>query len=185
MSEEAYDRAVEQGMNDFQDLVELFFAGAITIAILRGMYRDALRLHYTRLMIAALGTEDPSEAQLDELNRRLSAQEILLEGFLVDLATGAMTKPRALWRAGMYAPDRGTYVYFSIPDAVYRLMPGLPGDICLGDGLCGCHLEITVDNEGTAFVYWVVDPIKEHCHVCLEMQGRSPFVFTAEELANA
>jgi hypothetical protein len=185
VNERDYDKTVEDGIENFQDLIQMFFAGAITIAILRGLFQGALRLHYTRLMLAALGDKDPTEGQLNELNRRLQAQYLLFEGFLVDLAVGSMSEKRALWRAGMYAPDRGTFIYFSIPEAVAKLMPGLPGDICLGDGLCGCYLDYSEDIEGNVSVYWVVDPIKEHCEVCLDMQSKSPFFFTREELANA
>lgn len=180
-----YDQAVEDGLKTFQDLVALYLAGRITIAVLRGQFREALRLHFTRLMILALNGSDPTVAQLAELNRRIDAQYLLLEAFLADLAVGAMSPKRALWRAGMYAPSRGTYVNFTLPQAVATAMQGrvgLPGDICLGDGLCGCSLDISFDLEGNATVYWVVDPIKEHCEVCLNAAAGNPYYFTVEEL---
>ena len=180
-----YDKAVEDALKTFQDLVALYLAGRITIDILRGRFREAINIHLVRLMLLALGKKDPTEAQIDELNRRVQAQFLLLEGFLLDLSLKTMSPKRALWRAGMYAPDRGTFVNFTLPQDVASAMQarvGLPGDICLGDGLCGCSLDIEIDSQGNATVYWIVDPIKEHCVVCLEAQANGPYYFSAEEL---
>lgn len=183
--DDEYEEAVDDGLNTCQALVAAYLAGMITLALLRSRFREALRLHYTRLMILALQGEEPTEGQLAELDRRISVEHVLLEGFLADLAVGEITKNRALWRAGMYAPARGLFSYFSVPQAIADLMPGLPGDVCLGNGLCGCWLEYEIDSDGTAWVWWRVNPAKEHCEVCLEYEMNNPYIFFAEELASA
>lgn len=184
VDEEGYDEAVDEALFTFQELVELYLIGEITLSVLRARFQEALRWHYTRLMVLALGDVDPSEAQLGFLNRKLAAQEVLLEGFLADMAVGAMSPDRALWRAGLYATARDTYIAFTVPMAVVALMPGLPGEICYGQNLCGCHLEVEVDDKGNVAVYWIINPLKESCEACLGMEAASPFVFTAEEVAS-
>jgi hypothetical protein len=184
IDENEYDATVEDGLNTFQELVELYLLGQITLSVLRARFQEALRLHYTRLMVLHIGQRDPTDAEVDFLNTKLEAQEILLEGFLADLAAGAISPNRALWRAGMYAPARDVYIGFSVPMAVVALMPGLPGEICLGQNLCGCWLDVEMDDEGNVYVYWMVDPLKESCIVCLDMESQNPFVFSAEEVAS-
>lgn len=178
--EEDYETEVEDGLGLFQDLVEAYLVGAITLAILRSRFRSAVEDHYTRIMLIALSGREPTERQLAELNRRIEQEMNFLDNFVADLESGTISADRAMWRASMYAPARGAFVYFSLPDAVADLMPGLPGDVCLGDGLCGCRLEYYQDDEGNIVVEWIVDQQKEHCAVCLEYESNSPYIFTPE-----
>lgn len=188
IDEDSYDAAVEDATITFQQLVKDFLAGLIVLAVLRARFREALQLHYVRVMTIALNGIDPTTSQLAALDTRLAVEYTLLDGFLQDLSDGLMSESRAVWRAGLYAFNRETAVYFSVDEAVAILMEssvGLPGDICYGNGLCGCHLEVTTDSDGNAAVYWVVNPEKEHCEACLAAEAGSPYLFTAEELANA
>jgi len=132
-----------------------------------------------------LGSEgrEPTQHDLEFLNNKIDEHKTLLVGFMAGLAAGEITENRALWRAGLYATDRSAYIFYTLPYSVTQLMPGLPGEICLGNGLCGCYLDVQFDDEGNAAVYWVVDPLKESCEVCLSMEAQSPFVFSREELA--
>jgi hypothetical protein len=174
--ETAYDKAVEEAHLTFQELVELYLLGRITLSLLRTRFGRALRGHYTTLMLLGLEGREPTESDLAELNNRLQNENRLLDDFMLDLEAGTITGARALWRAGMYAPARGTFIYYTVPQRVAEQMPGLPGDICLGNGLCGCVLDV-IEDDGTLFVYWVVNPEKEHCEVCLFMESSSPFIF--------
>lgn len=185
VDDEQYDDIVAEGAGTFQDLVELFLVGAITAAVLRSRFRDALRLHYIRLMLAAKGDVPPTAADYAELERRLAIEYALLDNFINDLIDGTMTDMRAMYRARMYAPARGAFIQYTLPADIIGLMPVIPGDDCLGDGLCHCHLSVEYSDDGTAFVYWVLDPASESCEVCIAHALESPFVFTAEALQNA
>lgn len=182
VDEDGYDSIVEDGLKTFQDLIALYFAGRITLSVLRQRFQEALRLYFTRLMLLGLGDREPTEQDLEFLNKKIEEHNRLLEGFLATLAVGGISEARALWRAGLYATDREAYIYYTVPTTVALLMPGMPGEICLGNGLCGCHLDVQFDGEGNVSVYWIVDPQKESCEVCLSMAANSPFVFTQEEI---
>lgn len=180
--EDEYEQEVEDSLLTFQNLVAAYLAGAIVLSVFRSRFRQAIKDHFTAVMIIALEGRDPTPGQLAELNRRIELEYEYFSGFLEDLRDGVISPERALWRAAMYSPTRGTYAYFSLPDVVANLMPGLPGDVCLGDGLCGCRLEYYQDDEGNVIVEWIVDPQKEHCEVCLQYEGT--YIFTPEDIAN-
>ena len=178
-----YDKEVIRSMSIFQDFVLAYFAGAITIEAFRSGFEEALRKHYYELMILGLGGEEPLPGQLDFLGSRIGQELIYLDGFVNDLPK--MTIERAKWRAGLYAFARSTYIGFTIPLEIVSLMPVLPGDDCLGGDLCHCSLNVEVGDDGTHYVYWVLDPASESCEVCIAHSAESPFVFSAEEVANA
>lgn len=181
-NEEEYDRAVEDGLITFQNLVKAYFAGLITIAILRQRFRTALEYYFVSLMVLGLEGKEPTQMDLDFVNGKISEHSELLDVFLADIAAGKITENRALWRAALYATDREAYIFFTVPNAVVQLMEGLPGEICYGDGLCGCSLDVTFDSAGNARVDWIIDPQKESCEACLDMASRSPFFFSREEI---
>lgn len=179
-----YDQAAEDGALAFQHLVELYYAHEISIDMLRQRFQQALDDHYLRMMLLALDRE-PTQRDIDVLQRRLDKEYEYLNGFVEDIRTGRTTQQRALWRAGLYGFARAAYINFTIPQDVADLMPVLPGDDCLGGSYCGCGLQLEVDDDGTHYVYWQLDPLKESCPVCIAHAIESPFVFTAEEVANA
>jgi hypothetical protein len=182
VNEEEYDSAVEDGLKTFQDLMAAYFAGLITLSILNLRFKEAIEIHFMRLMVLGLDGKAPTQQDLDFVQGKIDQHTVLFDVFLTDLANKDISENRALWRAGLYATDREAYIFYTVPNAVVSLMEGLPGEICLGNGLCGCHLDVQFDTEGNATVNWIVDPIKESCEVCLGMQARSPFTFSREEI---
>lgn len=179
-----YDQFTEDAALDFQHLLELYFAGEITLDVFQSTFQDKLKEHYTKLMLLGLaGKREVSEEDLVYLNSKLDEQFKYLDGFVEDLREGRMTQQRALWRAGRYGFPRAAFINYTVPKDIVELMGVLPGDDCLGDGLCGCSLEVEFDSDGTAYVYWVLDPMKESCAVCIAHAVESPYIFTAEEVA--
>lgn len=181
-----YEDAAEDGALAFRRLVNLYFIGEITLQELDMRFRSGLEEHYVRMMLLAIdGTREVTEEDLEILQHRLDREYEYLDGFIEDIRTGRMTQQRALWRAGLYGFARAAYVNFSVPTDIADLMPQLPGDDCLGGSLCGCSLNVEFDTEGTAYVYWIIDPAKESCPVCIGHAIESPYVFSKEEIANA
>lgn len=181
-----YDEAAEDGAKAFRRLVELYFLGEITLGELDLRFRSGLEEHYVRLMLLAIDDSRPvTEDDLAILQRRLDKEYAYLASFVEDIRTGRITQQRAIWRAGLYGFSRAAYINFTVPTNVADLMPVLPGDDCLGGSLCGCSLQVEVDDDGTHYVYWLIDPAKESCPVCIAHAIESPFVFTAEDLNNA
>ena len=171
-------------MVDFQHLVELYFTGQITLNQFQTSFQEKMKEHYTAIMLLEMKRE-PTEEDIKYLNDYLNEQMSYLDGFVEDLSNDRMTQQRALWRAGLYAFPRSVFVAGSIPPEITELMGVLPGDDCIGGMACGCSLQVEFDSDGTAYVYWVVDPLKEHCAVCLGHAAESPYVFSPEDVANA
>lgn len=182
VDEVEYDRIVEDGLITFQNLMNAYFNGLITLSILDQRFKEAIELHFLRLMTLGLAGRSPSQRDLEYLNANVRKHHALFDVFKDDLSSGTVSEQRALWRAGLYATDREAYIFYTVPNAVVALMEGLPGEICYGNGLCGCHLDVQFDNEGNAYVYWFINPEKESCAACLDMESRSPFIFTREEI---
>lgn len=181
--EDEYDLLSENASELLQDLVALFYAGDILLDEFTTRFQDDLRQVYLRAMLLGRGDKEITEDDLVELQRRLDVQYAYLDDFVKDLRTGRYSEQKALWRAGLYGFPRGAFIYYSIPEDVAALMPFLPGDLCLGGpGLCKCHIEVSYDDEGTAFVDWVLDPVAEHCSPCIAASMESPFVFSARDL---
>jgi hypothetical protein len=177
-----YDRACEDASLYFQHLLELYYEGELDIDEFESRFKSGLEEHYARLMLLALGTtREVTEDDLYVLKRRLEKDFGYLDGFVEDISTGRMTQPRALWRAGLYGWNRGTFVHFTVPADVIGLMPVLPGDDCLGGSACKCGLNTEVDSDGTIYVYWNLDPLAESCPICIAHSIESPFVFTLED----
>lgn len=185
IDEDAYDNAVEDGLKTFQDLITAYFAGLITLAVLKSKFNDAIELYFMELMVLGLGDTEPTQQDLDFVNGKISEHSELFDVFLADLAAGELTENRALWRAGLYATQRELYIYYTVPNAIAVLMPGLPGQVCYGQNLCGCWLDVAFDSEGNATVYWNINPEKESCEACLAMGANSPYYFTREQIENA
>jgi len=182
VDEEGYDKTVEDGLITFQNLIAAYFAGLITLAILRQKFEQAIEYYFVELMVLGLEGREPTQMDLDFVNGKIKEHTELFDVFLADLAAGEISENRALWRAGLYATDREAYIFYTVPNAVVQLMEGLPGQICYGNGLCGCSLDVTFDTEGNASVEWIINPEKESCEACLDMASRSPFYFTRDQI---
>lgn len=185
VDEEGYDAVVQDGMSTFQNLITAYFAGLITLSVLRQNFNTALEFFFVELMVLGIGNREPTPQDVEFVNNKIQEHSLLFEAFLADLAAGRISEQRALWRAGMYATDREAYIYYTVPNAIVNLMEGLPGEICYGNGLCGCYLDVQFDTEGNATVYWIIDPQKESCEACLDMAGRSPFYFSRADIEAA
>lgn len=177
-----FDKESEKASLKLQHLVELFYAGEITLNEFTGRFQSELKDHYMKVMLLGRGSQEITELDLAELQKKLDKQYKYLDGFVKDLGTGKYSQQRSMWRAGLYGFPYAAFIYYDTPQDVADLMPVLPGDDCLG--ICRCGLDVSYDDEGTAYVDWVLDPTAEHCIVCLSHAESSPFVFTAEELAS-
>lgn len=178
-----FDKLSEEASLDFQHLVELWYAGELTLSEFTDQFRSRIDELYIQVMSLGRGTQEVTERDLQELQRRVQEQYSYLDGLVQDLQTGRYSQRRATWRAGMYGIPYGAFIYYNTPPDVYDLMPVLPGYSCLGQGACGCVLDVSYDEDGTAYVDWILDPVKEHCVICLEAASET-FVFTAEELVS-
>lgn len=179
-SEDEYDKLGEKSSKFLQSLVEALYAGEIVLDEFDTQFRNGLKDIYLRAMILARGDKEITEDDLVELQRRIDEQYGYFDGFMKDLRTGRYSQSKSMWRAALYGFPRGAYVYYSVPADVADLMPVLPGDDCLG--ICKCALDVSYDDDGTVYVDWVLDPLAEHCVVCLSHVMDSPYVFTAEQL---
>ncbi len=178
-NDDEYDKACEDAGLYFQYLLELYYADEITIDEFDEKFKDGLEEHYARLMLLAIGeTREVTQDDLTTVQRRLEKEYGYLDGFVEDIRTGRMTQPRAMWRAGLYGWNRGVYINFTIPSNISDLMEVLPGDDCEGKSLCGCFLDVEIDEAGTIYVYWQMDITKEHCAICASHALESPYIFT-------
>lgn len=185
VDEDAYENESEKAKRRFELIALAYIAGRLTLNQFNQQMRDGLQEHFTALMLLAMGSgRTPTTRDLELLNRFLQREYQFLDGFIADLEAGRMTDNRTVYRAGLYGYNRHTYVAYTVPTDIASLMPFLPGEDCLGDGLCGCHLEIEFDTDGTAYVTWVLDPAKESCEVCIGHTIESPFIFTREQQTN-
>lgn len=179
-----FDKLSEEASLDFQHLVELWYAGELTLSDFTDQFRSRLDELYIQVMSLGRGTQEVTERDLQELQRRVQEQYSYLDDLVKDIGTGKYSQRRATWRAGLYGSPYAAFVYYNTPADVADLMPILPGDDCLGGpNLCGCALDVSYDEDGTAYVDWVLDPMKEHCAICLMHAGET-FVFTPEELVS-
>jgi len=185
-TEEEYETLSEAAAQTLQGLVEAYYDGEIDEDEFEEKFQDELRSHYTLIMLASLGkSREVTPEDIVWINERLNQQFDYLKSFVEDISTGRMTQQRALWRAGLYGYPRAAWVNFSVPPNVADLMGVLPGDDCLGGGQCKCVLNIEQDDEGGMYVYWILDPIADHCAVCVAHALESPYYFTPEEVADS
>lgn len=182
-----YERLSEQAAELFQDLVDQYYDGELTLDEFEERFQEGIKSHYAILMLAALNdSREVTEADRAWIETRVEKEFSFLSDFVEDIRSGRMTQPRALWRAGLYGYPRAAWVQFSLPEGVAELMGVLPGDDCLGGpALCGCSLQVEMDSDGGAYVYWVLDPLKETCAVCAAHAIESPYYFSPEEVAGA
>jgi hypothetical protein len=180
-----YDRLTEEAFTRYQELVKQVMDGSISISEYRDIMHSELKTLYTGAMLLGIGeARQPTQADLEWLNKRLATQYDYLDGFIEDLR-GGYSEKKALWRAGLYAFPRAAYMNYKLEPEVAAIMPVLPGDDCLGGSLCKCSLQTEVDISGNIMVHWELDPVSEHCPVCVAHAVESPFVFTAEDFDNA
>jgi uncharacterized protein YdaT len=178
-----YDRLAEQAANLFQDLTDQYYDGELTLDEFEERFQEAIRDHYTIMMLAALAdSREVTEADRTWIEDRVAKEFSFLSDFVEDIRSGRMTEQRAVWRAGLYGYPRAAWVRFSLPEGIAELMGVLPGDDCLGGSLCGCDLQVEMDDDGGAYVYWVLDPLKESCAVCIAHAVESPYYFSPEEV---
>lgn len=179
-----YDRLSDQAAELFQDLVDQYYDGELTLDEFEERFQDGIRDHYAILMLAALdGAREVTEVDREWIEARVAKEFSFLSDFVEDIRSGHMTQPRALWRAGLYGYPRAAWVQFSLPEGVSELMGVLPGDDCYGGpSLCGCSLDVEFDADGGVYVYWVLDPLKESCAVCIAHAIESPYYFSPEEV---
>lgn len=102
----------------------------------------------------------------EDLEFFIAATFSLVDDFRQTLDEEGITAAYITWRASLYATARHIYLRYTMPRDIYFTLPALPGVDCLGDGKCGCWLEI-IEMENEIQVYWHMNPEKEHCEVCL------------------
>lgn len=137
---------------------------------LRSVLADDLVLRLERLMAdAALIATDGSPlspAQRDSLIQRFEVQAQYMRAFVAQI--DRLSEPQALARVASYT-SAIVQVTPNVETATLRL-PYRPGDRRLAcKGYCKCHLDVRALAPGDWDVYWVLDPVAEHCDDCLQL----------------
>ena len=182
-TEDEYEKLALAAAELFQHLVDQYYDGEITLDELEEKFRDGLRETYAVIMLTALGDRrEVTEQDLAWIEERLAREFAYLDEFVVDMESGNYSRPRALWRAGLYGFPRQAWTQFSVPDGAVELMGVIPSDVCMGSVLCGCIFDVEIDIDGGMAVWWVLDPAKESCEVCIAGAVASPYYFSPDEV---
>lgn len=151
----------------FQDLLGSYLSGERSHSSLAETFNQELRALHLRTALIARDGKPLTKFGRRRLGEFLTQSQAYLDGFLQDLAVYKVIKSdqQALARASAYSHTWGVYVSFSVPGALAAVLPALPGVDCLGLSNCGCILEYA-QAEGGFEVFWIINPLKEHCVLC-------------------
>lgn len=166
-----------------QGLARLFVAGSLTLGSFIRELRSATSDHYVDLMLIALQDRELLDQDLEDLNVFINGTMGLIDGFEEKLEEEVddLSEDYIVWRAGLYTFARHLFVRYSVPADIYYMLPEFPGISCLGDGACGCSLAVEPNPDGSVDVYWLINPAKESCVVCLDLNARwQPFTVLPE-----
>lgn len=147
-------------------------------------FEDKMRQRILALMVALafLGGEfdRTNENHVGELEYYVNATYGLLDDFMSRIRAEDLSRAYIVWRAGLYSNHRHVFIRYTLPEDVFLRLPEFPGISCLGDGYCGCWLEIE-ETGGGWNVYWNLNPLKEHCSVCLDLESSWNPLFISTE----
>lgn len=134
---------------------------------------DRLTEHYYALAYLGNNGEDLDDELREDVAYLIGGALALLNGFKNTLSSGETSQVYNRWRASIYAGARQVYVRASTVRDVMIGLPYFPGVDCLGNGRCGCTLDV-VDMGDHYSVEWLLGPT-EHCSVCLAAAADSPY----------
>ena len=182
--EKEYETAQADARADFQTYARQLHNGEITSDEFKKKMRQRLKEFYLAIaLIGSRGNFDVAdEKDTTDLRILLGGTYELLDDFVqkVDSNPG-ISENAIVWQAGIYSFARATYTRYTVDEEIFHLLPVFPGVDCLGDGACGCSLEVIDTGDGIA-VNWFVDPFKENCVVCLSAAADSPYYFSYDEV---
>lgn len=164
-----YEKESRRTAEIYQTLVEEYLSGRRSQSSLAEDFSSELRAHHLRTALIARDGKPLTEFGKRKLQEFVTKSLSFLDGFLSDLSLYKEIKSdrQALARASSYSRTWGVYVSFSVPGALAAVLPALPGVDCLGLSNCGCILEYALV-EGGFEVFWIINPLKEHCVLCSE-----------------
>lgn len=171
-ADEEYHTLVEESRTKMMALGEDVADGRITPETFRDEMRKEVRILLVAIAIlASHGTFSlDNELDVDDLELFINSTYGLLDDFYQTLREGDKSREYIVWRSGLYSAHRHAFIRYTVPRDVFLNLPAFPGISCLGDGLCGCWLEVEKTSTGYD-VWWYVNPMKEHCVVCLELES--------------
>lgn len=166
------DRLVAAADTQMRTLASQAATGAIAPVAFRSGMRDLLRnVHGAEAIFGRGGIHAMTSADWGRLGGTLRTQYAYLDGFVADLANGALSEAQAMARAGMYA-NGGTLSFEQARASAWGLAGQLPcypadgGTQCLSN--CRCRWDIR-QTETTVDAYWRLSA-GESCPGC---QGRA------------
>lgn len=171
--EAAYIEIVQQTRDRMAELGTYLSEGSISPDTFEQDMRDEIKALIIALAILGAGTALSLDDEIikADLELFINANYALLDDFMEMIReSGAdLSVDYLSWRSGLYANARHAFVRFSIPADLFVQLDAFPGISCLGDGWCGCSLEVDED-EANWYVYWELGAT-EHCVVCLDLAG--------------
>jgi hypothetical protein len=157
--------------SEFARIVDNYLKGG-SLSTMKSAFKLELRSYYIQLALLAKGGRSLTPQDKTDLGILLAKSYDFLDGFVVDLekyngSKALATDEGAIGRGARYSNAWHVYSRYSIPAALADVLPALPGQDCLGMSLCGCWLEW--GKVGNVIeVYWRINPIKEHCVLCVD-----------------
>lgn len=181
-----YEQERDKFKADLETLAKKYVSGKRTLAAFEKAMREGLKRFYIRVALIAKGKHKFSDKDRGDLQKFLGLIYSYLDDFIDDLDLYSRkelaTDQGVISRASSYGVGWGVFSRFTIPGELADMLPFLPGISCMGDGDCGCILEYDNDEEGYN-VYWVRNPFKESCVVCLDLSVEwSPYKISYQEL---
>jgi hypothetical protein len=190
-----YDELREQEAEELRRLARLLVDGSITLTdFYDQMVARIKQFHIQAALIAAEGrtlTKKDREVLEDILADTLAYLDKFVEDLQHNYTMAVRGNPNLLSdneiiaRAGAYSYAWATYTRYTIPHEIADRLPEFPGLSCLGGPRCGCQLEwefipgdyiidedgnvVEVINPARALVYWLLNPAKESCGICVSL----------------
>lgn len=179
--ESEYDDLRQEVEAALVTLAHAYLSGALSAAEFIDQIRSRLRDYY--LDIAFLVRDDLTQAEIDNIAQLLAVQGAYLDGFLDDLESDEPPSDSLiLWRAGIYSFAWDVLIRFNTPGTAWAVLPAWPGIDCLGGAACGCQW-MWEEFGDEMYFYWVVNPLKDHCTVCLENESQyNPYIITTSDI---
>ena len=165
----------EQSIDERKDYVTYLAAqvssGAMSVPEWQLEMRDTLVKELTRQYMLGLGgSREMTAEDYGSIGGMASDQIRYLNKFAEKIANGEYTEGQIARISRMYM--NGTREAFERANARTRDLPTMPaypgsGKACLGLTNCGCHWMYNYNGESWE-CYWIVDPSKENCELCIQ-----------------
>ena len=164
--DDLYWDEVDSAEQELDDLASSYNNGEIDKDSFIDKLKELVQKYYILFALIGSGGKSIKGKDRQDLEFFLAATFSLIEDFRQTLDQEGITAAYITWRASLYATARHVFLRYTMPRDIFFVLPALPGVDCLGDGKCGCWLEIIEDGDEVQ-VYWHMNEDKEHCEVCL------------------